>query len=66
MNLIMISKLLLELWFYNKIALNPPHSLFFFSFAIWGMGIWGWFTAADNQSEKNKLKLPLAKFKKVL
>lgn len=65
MNLIMISKLLLELWFYNKIALNPPIP-FFFSFAIWGMGIWGWFTAADNQSEKNKLKVPLAKFRIVL
>lgn len=30
------------------------------------MGIRGCFTAADNQSEKNKLKLPLAKFKNVL
>lgn len=62
----MISKLLLKLWFYNKIALKPPIPFFFFSFAIWGMGIRGCFTAADNQSEKNKLKLPLAKFKNVL
>lgn len=63
----MISKLLLKLWFYNKIALNTPISFFFFlSFAIWGMGIRGCFTAADNQSEKNKLKLPLAKFKNAL
>lgn len=30
------------------------------------MGIQGCFTAADSQSEKNKLKLPLAKFKNVL
>lgn len=30
------------------------------------MGIRDCFTAADNQSERNKLKLPLAKFKNVL
>lgn len=38
----------------------------FFSFIIWGRGIRGCFTAADNQSEKNKLKLPLAKFRNAL
>ena len=41
---------------------NPP----FFSFTIWGRKIRGCFTAADNKSEKNKLKLLLAKFRNTL
>lgn len=49
------------------IALKPPPPFFsFFCFTIWGRGIRGCFTAADNLSKKNKLKLPLAKFRNTL
>lgn len=57
----MISKLLLKLWFSSYDCFNPP----LFSSTVW-RGTRGCFAAAGDQSEKNKLSLPPAKFRNAL